>query len=144
MRMRQFLCLGLLSAALLSGGVVFWERLRFLQQWQTAPVDAREGMLLGELRPVVAKVKKAVPPAGSILLFSGIDPALIPYYLHPRKIWQTQTEPETNAVYMDLPASPYPRLRPEEFRVTWHLYCYPGNMRAGGELVYVDGERGGR
>ena len=97
--------------------------------------------VLGMYAPAVLKVRATVPETDRLLLISGIDPALFPYTLFPRKIWQMQTSPETDRFYMDLPASPYPERLPENFPVRWLLDINQDNVMNGGELIrlYQDG-----
>jgi len=129
---------------MLSGGPTIYERSALLRRWQHLAPEARRAMLQGPMAPLIAKVERQVPANGAILLFAGLDPALLPYYLYPRKIWQPGVDPETNAVYMDLPPSPYPLRRPETFAVDWHLDWFPDNAAAGGSLLFVGRGGGGR
>ena len=68
------------------------------------------------------------------ILFSEVDPALIPYYLHPVKIYQIHTDPETNYKYMDLKPSDYPEKSPASFNVDWTLGLFHREGRLVSEL----------
>lgn len=135
MKHSLWLSFTLLLFSLYGGGVVIEERLRLLEWWRHLPVAKREGAILGPLAPLVANVCQHVSPNEGLLLFSPLDPALIPYVLFPRKIWQIQVEPESNAFYMQLPPSPFPRRRPEDFPAVWRLNYMPDNASQGGDLV---------
>lgn len=137
MNAQRLLLLILLCAALAGSLPLGAERWRLIAQWQAADPREREVMLFGPYAPAVEKVRRTVPADGTILLFSGLDPALLPYALYPRRIWQPGVDPETNAVYMDLPPSPYPPRRPETFAVDWYLDWFPDNAAAGGALTFV-------
>jgi hypothetical protein len=60
-----------------------------------------------------------LPANASVLLESDWDPALVAYYLYPRKIYQLDVQPETDQLFMRLPPSPYARRLPESFAVDW-------------------------
>lgn len=92
-------------------------------------------MVLGMFTPSTLKARASIPETEGILLFSGIDPALLPYALFPRKIWQIQTDPETNRIYMDLPPTPYPQRQPESFPAPWELIITQDSVMMGGELT---------
>lgn len=92
-------------------------RLAEVVQWRGGAADSRGELLYGPYRELFTNSFAQLPPNASILLMSDWDPALIPYYLDPRKIFQLGVDPETNAVFMKLPPSPYPRRRPESFAV---------------------------
>jgi len=134
----------LLVAAVFSGGSVVYERWTLLRSWQQSSPEVGRGLLQGPMAPLIARVEREVPANGTMLLFAGLDPALLPYYLYPRKIWQPGVDPETNAVYMELPPSPYPLRRPETFAVDWYLDWFPDNAAAGGSLAFVGRAGGGR
>lgn len=137
MSLRRFLITFLCFGALASGSATLLDRWLLAAHWRSAPPAVRAEMPMGEFQPLIAKVMQSVPPDGNLLLFSELDPALLPYYLHPRKIWQMQSDPETNAFYMDLPPSHYPVRNPDSFRVDWHLYYSSENAHSGGKLVHV-------
>ena len=120
-RSKGLFLLVLAAALLFSGPRLFRERLLFLLEWRAAPEAAREKILYGDDSGLILFAGSNIPPQESILLSSELDPALIPYYLHPRKIYQLRSDPETNSAYMKLPPSPYPVRRPESFDADWHV-----------------------
>lgn len=145
MNRQRLLLLALLCAALAGSLPLGVDRWQFRAQWRAADARAREDILFGPYAPAIAKVRRMVPEDGTILLFSGVDPALFPYAVHPRRIWQVLTEPETDAIYMQLPPSPFlPARSPESFQVGWHLLVTPENLGAGGELRRVADDTGRR
>jgi hypothetical protein len=127
----------LLLAALTSGILTFSARFRLWQEWRNAPAEVRNDMVLGMFGPAIHKIRATVPENEGLLLYSEIDPALFPYALFPRKIWQLQTDPETNSVYMDLPPSSYPRINPERLPVSWVLDIRLVTIAIGGELSRI-------
>lgn len=124
----------ILTAALLSGVMTVAERLMSIRQWRSASLSQQEEWQYGFAAPVIGRVRAAIHGNGSLLLQAGLDPALLPYYLFPRRIYQTGTDPETNAVYMHLPPTPYPQRSPESFAVDALLLWDDNNWRSGGEL----------
>ena len=134
----------LLLAALTSGILTFSARFRLWQEWRNAPAEVRNDMVLGMFGPAIHKIRATVPENEGLLLYSEIDPALFPYALFPRKIWQLQTDPETNSVYMDLPPSSYPRINPERLPVSWVLHIHQDNVMTGGELTQIHPGGGAR
>jgi hypothetical protein len=129
------LILGLLLAASLASGVVtLSSRIKTLDAWRSAPPAARDKFLFGLAGPAIVKVRSSVPEDGSLLLIASLDPALFPYYLHPRRIFQCATEPETDRVYMDKPPSPYPWRPPSSFAVDAILVWDDATRTQGGVL----------
>lgn len=110
-----------MAGALCSAVATIIPQWQLLSVWQQLAPDKRVGFVLGPFAPLVRQVNAQVQPVESILLVSALDPGLLPYALFPRKIWQMQTDPETNALFMDLPSSPYPRRAPESFPARWRL-----------------------
>lgn len=104
-----------LAGAVREGG----QCLKQVGQWRKGPTDVRERLQFGSYREVFSFSGSRVSPKASVLLLSDWDPALLPYYLYPRKIFQLDVDPETNQDFMKLPPSPYPRRRPESFAVDW-------------------------
>ena len=127
----------LLVAALLSGAMTIAAQFRLCDDWSKAPAEVREDMVLGMFGPTIRKVSASVPENDGILLSSGIDPALFPYALFPRNIWQLQTDPDTNYIYMDLPPSEYGRKDPAELPVGWRLDIRQDDFLMGGELTRI-------
>lgn len=125
----------LLIAALVSGALTVTAQFRLRSQWEKAPPETRNDIVLGMFGPTIHKVRASIPEQDGILLYSGVDPALLPYALFPRKIWQTATDPETNAIYMDLPPSSFPIISPEELPVSWQLEINQDNIMIGGNLT---------
>jgi len=111
----------LMVGAICSAVATFIPQWRLRAAWQQLSMEKRDGFVLGPYAPLVRRVNAQVRPWESILLVSALDPALLPYALFPRKIWQMQTDPETNAFFMDLPLSPYPKRAMESFPVAWRL-----------------------
>lgn len=109
--------------------------IRVCNDWKNATSEIRTEMTLGMYAPAVLKVRATVPETDRLLLISGVDPALFPYTLFPRKVWQMQTAPETDQLYMALPTSPYPERPPESFPVGWLLDINQDNVMNGGELT---------
>lgn len=138
------LCSILLAGALYSGAASIVSQLRLCAEWRGTPVAEREGLILGAYAPAVRKVRAQVPEGEGILLVSDIDPAPLPYALFPRRIWQTRTEPETNAVFMDLPPSAYPARPPGSFPAGWRLDLRKSNVAAGGDLSRLEVGGGNR
>lgn len=102
--------------------------------WQELTPEKRDGFVLGPFAALVRQVNAQVQPSESILLVSTLDPGLLPYTLFPRKLWQMQTDPETNALFMDLPPSPYPRRAAESFPAQWRLDVQLENNKVRGDL----------
>jgi hypothetical protein len=144
MKRSVIICSILLVGALYSGASTVVYRIRLCAEWYKTPSADRADRILGEYAPVVRKIRSLVPEEDGILLVSNMDPAPLPYALFPRKIWQMQTEPETNAVFMDLPPSPYPLRSPESFPVSWRLDLLEGNSQWGGELTRLKPTGGNR
>jgi hypothetical protein len=144
MRPPIIICSILLAGALYSGATSIVSQIRLCAEWGRTPEADREALILGVYAPAVQKVRAQVPEEEGILLVSDMDPAPLPYALFPRKIWQMQTEPETSAVFMDLPPSPYPMRPPESFPVSWRLDLREANSEAGGELTRLKTPGGDR
>jgi len=125
----------LLAAAILSGIMTMAPHIRVCSDWKNASSEMRTEMTLGMYAPAVLKVRATVPETERLLLISGIDPALFPYTLFPRKIWQKQTAPETDQLYMNLPPSAFPERPPESFPVGWLLDINQDNVANGGALT---------
>lgn len=98
-----------------------------MKQWQAASDTGKQNILHGSLSNLFILAKDKTHPDSRILLFSQVDPALIPYYLYPRVLYQVQPDPETNRSYMNLSASPYPLRHPQSFEVDWHIRCLVDN-----------------
>jgi hypothetical protein len=124
------LALLVVAAAMVSGGPSLTMKISRIRQWRTATESERETILSGHVQSIFA-VKRQISPQSSILLFSEVDPALIPYYLHPVKIYQVQTDPETDYQYMELRPCNYPERSPTSFNVDWTLSL----LRRDGRLV---------
>jgi hypothetical protein len=133
-RTLQYLLLG---AALFSGALTMAAQTRACYEWRNAPAEMRTGVELGMSGPAILKVRATVPETDGLLIISDIDPALFPYALFPRKIWQVRTAPETDQVYMDLPPSPYPQRPLESFPVNWLLNIRGDTVATGGELTRI-------
>ncbi|HEY5998013.1 MAG TPA: hypothetical protein VI078_01755 [bacterium] len=112
----------LLLAAVAGAAVECSRRFDEVSLWRHGPADAKEYLHYGPYREVFAYADAHIPPTASLLLFSEWDPALLPYYLYPRRIWQVDVEPEYNHVLMRLPPSSYPRRDPGSFAVDWVLW----------------------
>jgi len=127
----------LLVGAVVTGLPAFQDVTRLAAYWRNADADQRREALYQSLGPLLEKVERAVPPQDSILLYSTVDPALLPYVLFPRRIWQVGVEPETNRMFMDLPAPPFQERSPVSFPVDWVLRLSPQNLSRGGELIRI-------
>lgn len=128
----------LFLAALASGVVKGNERFSLISRWRSASAVERNALLYGSSGPVISKVKHFVPENGRLLLQAGLDPALLPYYLFPRKIWQASVDPETNSVYMDLQDPLFPQRQVDSFNVDWILAWHSKNRFWGGDLTPID------
>ncbi len=135
MRRPIVICAILLAGALYSGATAIVTQVRYCVEWHRTPAKDRDELILGDYAPVVRKVRAQVREEEGILLVSDIDPAPLPYALFPRRIWQVQTEPETNAEFMDLSPSRHPLRRPESLPVSWRLDLLKGNAQSGGTLT---------
>ena len=124
----------LMAGAIFSAVATIIPQWQLHSAWQRLAPDKREGFVLGPFAPLVRQVNAQVQPFESILLVSTLDPGLLPYALFPRKIWQMQTDPETNALFMDLPSSPYPRRVAESFPAQWRLDVHLENSKVRGDL----------
>ncbi len=114
-----FVALCLISAAAGAGGEAL-ERFSAVSRWQTGTPEQRGKQLHGSAyHELIAYAQSRVSPGESCLLVSDWDPALIPYYLHPRRIYQRDVQPEITSSYMRVPPSPYPRRPVESFDVDW-------------------------
>ena len=111
------------AAAIVSGGPSIGMKISQIRKWRAASESEREIALSGHVQSIF-DVRRRIPPQSSILLFSEVDPALIPYYLHPVKIYQVHADPETNYQYMDLKPSDYPERSPASFNVAWTLSLF--------------------
>lgn len=135
MKIERLLLILLCAGALASAGTVFSQRWQLISRWRGESKVARVDRLQGVCAPAIEKVLRTVPESGTLLLKSGFDPALLPYYLHPRRIWQTKVEPETNALCMKLPPSRYAPRDVATFEVDWLLDLRFSNADQGGYLV---------
>jgi hypothetical protein len=144
MRRSFLVCSILLAGAVYSGTKAVDSQIHLCVEWYRTPVADREALILGAYAPVVRKVRDQVPEEEGILLVSDMDPAPLPYALFPRKIWQMRTEPESNALFIDLPPSPYTTRPPESFPVSWRLDLVEENARGGGELTRLKPAGGDR
>lgn len=125
----------LLAGAIYSGTATLRQQMKLQSEWRHASPLDRERYVYGPLLPVIHKINSQVREGEGILLRSGVDPALFPYVFFPRKIWQRQTDPETNYIYMDLPTSAFPLRATESFPAAWALNVQADNLAQGGELV---------
>jgi hypothetical protein len=94
--------------------------LQWYENWRAADGDAQEAILFAAAAPLIHEARQRVDPHECVLLASpALDPAIIPYYLHPRRIFQTSVRPETDDVYMKLPP-PFPTPRAADtFACAW-------------------------
>lgn len=140
MNLLRLTLLALLVGGALFSGVSQWRQDEASARlWRDAPAAQRREMLLLEYAPVIARVEAQVAPEAGLVVVAGVDPALLPYYLHPRPIWQPQVEPETDRAYMELPLSPFPRRDPRELPGRWLLRVDRETLRRGGILLPLGG-----
>ncbi len=111
------------AAAMLSGVPNISMKLNQIRKWQKASQSEREIALSGQVQ-CIFEASRRIPPQSNILLSSEVDPALLPYYFHPVRIYQVHVDPETNHQYMDLPLSDYPERSPASFDVDWTLSLF--------------------
>ncbi len=136
---RPLILVLLLGGALFSGVRQWRQDCASVQLWREASPAQRRELLLLEYAAVVARVEARVAPREGLVLLANVDPALLPYYLHPRPIWQLQVEPETDRIYMKLPPARFPRREPRDFPVHWLLRVDRETLARGGELTELRG-----
>lgn len=102
--------------------------------WRSLDERQQRATLMRGYAPLIDHVGRNVPETEGLVLYSAIDPALLPYYLYPRKIWQTRVDPETNRQYMVLPPSVFPERAPESFGARWVVSFDQENAQRGGDL----------
>ena len=133
-RREKLICLILMAGAIYSAVATIIPQWQLRSVWQQLAPEKRDSFVLGPFAPLVRQINAQVPPDESILLVSTLDPGLLPYMLFPRKIWQMQTDPETNALFMDLPISAYPHRMAESFPAQWRLDVQLEDSKVKGEL----------
>ncbi len=83
-------------------------------------------MLYGPSYQLILEGQRTLPSHADILLFSQQDPALLPYYFYPRRIYQIWVMPETDHIYMDLPTPHYPVRPPQSFDADYRIDLFRG------------------
>lgn len=136
-RSEKLIGLILMAGAIYSAVATIIPQWQLRSAWQQLSPEKRDGFVLGPYASLVRRVNAQVQPSESILLVSALDPGLLPYALFPRKIWQMQTDPETNALFMDLPPSTYPHRAAESFPVKWRLDVQMENAGVRGDLKHL-------
>lgn len=110
------------------------DQLLFFAKWQRGSTTFKENQLYGNCLELFRFAYRNIPKDDDILLFSQIDPALIPYFLHPRKIYQVTVEPETDHLYMKVPKKHYLIRDPASFNIDWIIKLLKQNNHLGIEF----------
>ena len=102
------------------------------REWRALDERGRRSLLQRGYEPLLRAIERNVSEEGGLVLYSGIDPALVPYYAYPRRIWQIRVDPETNQSFMILPPSGWPERSAESFDAGWAVTFDRSNAARGG------------